>query len=73
MTDTEFKVLNAAVEQGTFSLPQRNTRETLEVLTILLTRGLMKTKPEGDGEWSWSVTPAGHVAHQSYKPPEEVE
>lgn len=74
MTDTEFKVLDAAVEQGTFSLPPTNTRETLETLAILLTRGLVKTRPEGGGEWSWFVTTAGHAAHQSYVPePPKIE
>lgn len=67
MTETEYKVLNAAVEQGDFSLPQTNTRETLEVLALLVTRGLLKMMPVGGGEWVWSVTPAGHRAHQSYE------
>ena len=68
MTETEYKVLNAAVEQGTFSLPPTNTRETLETLAILLARGLVSTRPEGRGEWSWTVTAAGHLAHRRYVP-----
>ena len=68
MTETEFKVLDAAVKQGEFSLPQVNTRETLQILAVLVARGLLKMRPVGGGEWVWSVTSAGHLAHQNYVP-----